>query len=876
MQAVWGTDTPEIDETVAPKRQRLFIARQACEICRQKKTRCDGGHPCGLCRTGGLECKYAERKATKNEVSLGMIFNTLQRIEAKIEEGQQRSSSTEADDDERARQGDGEDGDEETNTTHEQQRRLKRGRKRSSVGQAPRPHVQTSVVQPPTPAAHVALPSPSTQPPAVNLASPSAGSTQSRDGIHALLSAASPSSYPYPQPPPPRRPRHVPVIQYPIRQLANWPAIRDLLHKSGITSDSNRSRRRSSHNNGFWTSDSHDSHDSVYVYDAAAATVLEQRRPPLPFPPLLLSSHSHNSSGSGDNWLAQLNVAVVKDLGDKYFTTFNLGNPVLDRRLFHQHSLGVAIGTGFGVNMESCIVLVTMALGVLGRKAQRDAGIVDAHGMANAMATSPYDPPHRSSSTTAADGPDDGDAWDDGLVFFNEARKRIGMLGCDSSLQACQYHLLCGLFYAQRIRPLDWWAHVSRAAACCTSFWACAPKDCDEWTMDMQARLFWITAMFEAVLTQELDVPVSNLLNYEDRVPLPKFVEFPGVSSFASFGSSMGMGIGMGPHGLGGASNGQHASQEEEQDAFCHYHFLSQIAHRIILTRLCDSLFANRGKALASGQTIEAASQATTMARSDYPPQALEDELTHQLEQWRAQLPNYLQWDDDNKHRYADPAAPFEGPRTPANIFVVPWLQARYCIARYHLRRPLLHRALHHPDWMSAADFDKCRDALACAVRWCSIIQPTLNVPDCLYLKFFICTQLFGMLLLLHTLDRSAVPALRALVPPTFASWRLFAFGVLERYAPMSPSVARELEIVSALRDDQPPPAAVPIATSVLRDSHTEDAGDPLATGLNMDADTLSPPHAKVGETASAYGLVDETDYRRNTRSSRRGSLHEL
>lgn len=104
----------------------------------------------------------------------------------------------------------------------------------------------------------------------------------------------------------------------------------------------------------------------------------------------------------------------------------------------------------------------------------------------------------------------------------------------------------------------------------------------------MQARLFWITAMFEAVLTQELDLPVSSLLHYEDHVPLPRFVEFPSVTSVVSL--SVGV----------AATPSTDPISKTDQDAFCHYHFLSQIAHRIILTRLCDSLFANRSCALAS------------------------------------------------------------------------------------------------------------------------------------------------------------------------------------------------------------------------------------------------------------------------------------
>lgn len=162
--------------------------------------------------------------------------------------------------------------------------------------------------------------------------------------------------------------------------------------------------------------------------------------------------------------------------------------------------------------------------------------------------------------------------------------------------------------------------------------------------------------MCEAMLTQELELPTSNLQDYSDRVPLPKFVDFPGISSLVSLTAETG---------------------DQDRDSFCHYHFLSQIAHRIILTRMYDSMFASR----KIGDRHSTDIVTSTMTRSDYPPQALEDELLHQLEQWRQQLPKSLQWDDTN-------LVPI--PSTPENILVVPWLRARYLIARYHLRRPLL------------------------------------------------------------------------------------------------------------------------------------------------------------------------------------------
>lgn len=181
--------------------------------------------------------------------------------------------------------------------------------------------------------------------------------------------------------------------------------------------------------------------------------------------------------------------------------------------------------------------------------------------------------------------------------------------------------------------------------------------------MDMQSRLFWNTAMFEDVLTQELDLPVSNLRQYGDRVPLPRFVEFPGVLSFAFQPAT--------------------PNHDSERDALCHYHFLSQIAHRIILTRLRDSIFAApRTGGCPPGEVT------ATRSKSEYPPLALEAEMMHQLEQWRAQLPEALQWDD---------ADLVPAPTSPENILVVTWLRSRYWIARYHLRRPLLYVPLPSP-----------------------------------------------------------------------------------------------------------------------------------------------------------------------------------
>lgn len=72
--------------------------------------------------------------------------------------------------------------------------------------------------------------------------------------------------------------------------------------------------------------------------------------------------------------------------------------------------------------------------------------------------------------------------------------------------------------------------------------------------------------MFEAVLTQELSLPPSNSLELEEHIALPKFISVEDIPSFGSF-------------------------RYPGDDPFFHYHFLSQLAHRLILTRARNSLF---------------------------------------------------------------------------------------------------------------------------------------------------------------------------------------------------------------------------------------------------------------------------------------------
>lgn len=181
-------------------------------------------------------------------------------------------------------------------------------------------------------------------------------------------------------------------------------------------------------------------------------------------------------------------------------------------------------------------------------------------------------------------------------------------------------------------------------------------RNTDEWAIDMQSRLFWITVMFEVMLADEFALPSSNLFNHEDQVPLPKFVA---------------------PKHQPDA----HRNEDIADGSFFHYHFLSQIAHRILLTRIRDSLFFSCEHLNCPVICIMVLKLRSLVKATAYPLPALEEELTLQLETWRQQLPPGLWFDTDA----ALPTA-----RSQSQGSAAAWLRARYIIAKYHIGRPLL------------------------------------------------------------------------------------------------------------------------------------------------------------------------------------------
>ncbi|KNG90943.1 C6 finger domain protein [Aspergillus nomiae NRRL 13137] len=482
---------------------------------------------------------------------------------------------------------------------------------------------------------------------------------------------------------------------------------------------------------------------------------MEAKRPQLPmyicpYPPQ-----------AGDDWLESLPLAMIKGLSDAFFATLNPFTPIMDKNFYFAFTIWAAIESGFGYTIESCLVLNILALGCHAVQAHQEGNYPLPGTRSNR-----FEPPDW--MAVIHEEPL-------GLRFFNEARRRIGFLMCDNDLQSCQFYMLSSVYYSQILRPMDAWAMIHRAATCCLQMMTNHDVNFDEWEGDMKSRVYWNCLMNETILVQELHLPPSGLARLEEFVPIPKFISFETV----------------------GLVPPRSASQELD-DSFFQYHFLAQVAHRIILTRIRHSLYFYSDS-------------------GTFPLPAINAELHHQLEQWRLNLPPAIQFQDTHAATPANPnnatTTPITSPSTPisplpldpnrplspATAVSEAMLRGRFKIANFHIGRPYLYKALRIPASLSEDDLEQVRSGLQNAMDWPVVGGIFQNMKSCIPIKFAFCSQFFGQVLLFYCISHSPDPRLRSTLPPDWERWSQEMLQFLEDCAPFSPAVAKDLELLRLL-----------------------------------------------------------------------------
>ncbi|KAF2744848.1 hypothetical protein M011DRAFT_470151 [Sporormia fimetaria CBS 119925] len=459
---------------------------------------------------------------------------------------------------------------------------------------------------------------------------------------------------------------------------------------------------------------------------------LETSRPPLPF-----------VSDSGmeqmtDSWLTALPLAAIKGLSDAYFAIFNRNTPVLDVFFYFSSTLSSAVNSEFGYDIETCLVLNVLALGCVAVKAHKEGNFPLPSGSSH-MGDMFVRPDWYS---LVEDGPP-------GLRFFNEARKRFGFLMCQHDLPAAQFHMLSTIYYAQILRPIDSWSTVNRASICCISILKRSESiDFEQWEGDMFSRVFWSALMYETIITQEFNLPLSGLLEYEAAMPIPKFTPCPRPKTSIS-----GLLI------------------DDDDDSYFNFHFLAQAAHRILLTRIRNHLFSFAEKPWS-------------------PAPSIVTEMRHQLEQWRSNLPGPLQFTDEEE---------VEDSRTPAQAIARAMLRSRYWIARFHMGRPFLYKALHFPQHMTHSEYGEISDSLRAGMYWPAVLGLCGQMRSAFPVKIGFCSQFFGQLLMFQVIARSPDPKLRATLPQGWQDWVQVMLNFVEDCGRDSPGVAQDAELLKLL-----------------------------------------------------------------------------
>ncbi|KAJ5671356.1 hypothetical protein N7507_000483 [Penicillium longicatenatum] len=489
---------------------------------------------------------------------------------------------------------------------------------------------------------------------------------------------------------------------------------------------------------------------------------LESTRRPLPMFTTPYPLHA------GEQWLELVPLSMIKGLADAFFAVFNPFTPIMDKSYFFSFTVGSALESGFGYSMESCIVLTVMALGCQAVLAHQEGNY-----------------PLPGTTSHRFEAPE----WmnvvyeeQPGLRFFNEARRRIGFLMCDNDIQSCQFYLLSSVYYSQILRPMDAWAMIHRAATCCLSMLTNHNVNYDQWEGDMKSRVYWNCLMNETILVQELHLPPSGLSRLEEQVPIPKFIGF----AATGYGAN------------------RYPLSNLVDDSYFQYHFLAQVAHRIILTRIRHSLYFYSDS-------------------GSIPLPAVNAELRHQLEQWRNNLPPAIQFPDaglppshstpgDHTMHHPSPSTPasphpISSPRpadpnrplSPALAVTDAMLRGRYMIAQFHIGRPYLYKALRIPNKLTDDDIEQIKSGLRHAMDWPVTQGIFRKMRSCIPIKFAFCSQFFGQILLFYCIAHSPSSRVRETLPPGWERWNDEMMRFLEDCARHSPAVAQDLELLQSL-----------------------------------------------------------------------------
>lgn len=409
-----------------------------------------------------------------------------------------------------------------------------------------------------------------------------------------------------------------------------------------------------------------------------------------------------------------LTLQKVLKYCDAYFSTFNLLYPLLDQEAFMDEVVARSLREGYkDGDSGSVLALLVFALGQVAIEGVFDRPVSVLNGKSSGFCGSSF-------------------AHPPGLGLFNEARRRLGFLATQCSLENVQIMLLQATYYQSTARHLDFWRSTVAASSACQVLIRCQAIDWWSADGDLVKRAYWTCVLTEELFHLELDLPQTQICTLEDEVPLPQFPELQDQQEDSASLPPLSVGAG-------------------EERNYHGYHFLAMITLHLLTSRVhreihaCERNTACAEPLVQSKMATNTHDNPTTFASgveiSDYyggPPMALVLELVSQLDSWRALLPRLLQWSENDVMDFA--ASNPTGRRLSAPLFsgrglttanhmcdldiAAAQLRTRFYYARFMVYRPFIYKALHFPDLMTAEDCQCCALAIKSVCLWPLALTP--------------------------------------------------------------------------------------------------------------------------------------------------------
>lgn len=255
-----------------------------------------------------------------------------------------------------------------------------------------------------------------------------------------------------------------------------------------------------------------------------------------------LSGHSPGQNQSERIAFTTLSVQRMQEYCEGYFGTFNVLAPILNREIFMAQTMPAILQGGFGDGDEnSVLALLVLALGQLSVEGVFERSIAVVNGTPSGFRGGTLERPP-------------------GIEIFNEARRRLGFVATQNTLENVQIMLLQATYYEATARHLDYWRSTVTASMACQVLIKCQTIDWQTPHGDLIKRAYWTCVLSEDLYHLDLDLPQSGIQQLEDTVPLPYFHE-----------------------GQDSLSPG--FSGNDERSHF-QYHFLAMIALRRLISRI--------------------------------------------------------------------------------------------------------------------------------------------------------------------------------------------------------------------------------------------------------------------------------------------------